>query len=312
MEASESAERITQARSTFDVTQRSKNSNIPKAQTIPDSTVGPSESCVNAPSSKGSGTAPENLSFLGKPKQQNNKQRPGEKGIEDEGFSQHGSSAACAMGDDKDSIHEGSSEAKKNEPVVAEPREKKRFRSKKGSAEGFPYKAEEEKSRACMFANLEVDDPDHRKAISSALKKLRHTSQWRLGSLEERKLPTNEGGGSRGVKFQPRKRKWLGILASSTSTSSASLATEGADTERSSTAAWVRSLETPPTENELDGWNDGPARKRTSRAVTGVLRDFTQPFASVTLPEEGPTVKPPSSTRPEGASKDEDHSDEDE
>lgn len=198
--------------------------------------------------------------------------------------------------------------ARENEPVVAEPLREKRIRSKEGSSEAYPYKLEEEKWRKCMFLELEVRDPDHRKAISAALKTLRDTSQWRLGSLDKkvklneiaiasvrqrwsakrRKSPVNEDESSRYVKTQPRIHKRLGILTSKASTSSASMATETTDTGRISTAAWVQSLETPPTASELDGWDDRPdKRTRACRAVTGVLRDFTKPFASATMPEEG-------------------------
>lgn len=183
----------------------------------------------------------------------------------------------------------------------------------------YAFEKEEKRWRSVLWKQLHAQDKTHRTAVSKALNLIRRTPQWRCANLQE-KMQFNEAeiahvsqsyaATSRGhhahndhmVKNgdrRPLKRKWLSNATSTESLSTATFDTEGVDSERSRSAAWVESLNKASLESVAGGWDNSPTKKRSLRAVTGVVRDFMNPYENCSVLEGGRSVAGalPSSTK---------------
>lgn len=196
----------------------------------------------------------------------------------------------------------------------------------------YAFEVEEQRWRKKMYRVFRAIDHKHRNAVSSALTCLRRSPQWRCADLEE-KIKQNQAEITRvGIQYtakssqasdmddhtynanlRPLKRKWVRRVTSQSSQSTVTPDRGGTDAGQSKSAAWVQSLATPPSETGLSIPDDFPnKRKKASRGVTGVLRDYTKPFESPILPKEGRLTKPTtvaSRRTPDSASQDKEDTD---
>ena len=160
--------------------------------------------------------------------------------------------------------------------------------------------AHEQTWRKKMFKELEVQHPNHRKAISKALYMLRKSPQWLLWSGEE-KIRESEATVAR-INSNPSSKPHRASDNNKTITHKSS--PRQAKRNRSSmdsSVDWSRgntlfeydsvNVQLYSSSDMLDSYGEVPMESRPresgvgdskkrkgSRTVTGVLRDFTKPF----------------------------------